>query len=85
MGETPYSVFHGNLGGKKVIVKMAMDEDMSELKQEFSTTCRRLFKLQGSAIPKCHSMFVSDSSAFLLLKDRGSSISSFAYLTKSQK
>lgn len=78
--QTPFPVFRGNLGSRRVIVKMAEDEFVPQLCHE-AEIYRKLQCIQGRAIPLCHDLFfITSTCALLLMEDCGESLVSFSVL-----
>jgi hypothetical protein len=78
-------VYRGDLDGNKVVVKLAENDLVHQLKHEMEVY-RLLKDLQGEVIPICHGLFLAaDSFAFLILEDCGTAPESFSKLTYAQR
>ena len=79
------SVYRGDLDGKKVVIKLAEDDMVHQLRHEMGVYTH-LKDLQGKVIPICHGLFlVGGSWAFLIIEDCGTPLESFSDLTSAQR
>lgn len=85
MSHTISSVFLANFRGRDVVVKMAEDDLMHNLKQE-ADMYRKMKDIQGDVIPRSYGLFfLRGTCALLVLEDCGSALKSFANLTSTQR
>jgi hypothetical protein len=78
-------VYRGDLDGNKVVIKLAENDLVHQLKHEMEVY-KLLKDLQGQVIPICHGLFlVGDSFALLILEDCGTPPESFSNLTYTQR
>jgi hypothetical protein len=79
------SVYRGDLDGNKVVIKLAQDDLMQQLRHEMEVY-KHLKDLQGQVIPICYGLFLlGDSCALLILEDCGTPPESFEDLSSIQR
>jgi len=85
MGHTMSAAFRAYFRGRDVVVKMAEDDLMHGLEHE-ADMYRRMRDMQGDVIPHLYGLFfLRGTCALLVLEDCGSSLKSFANLTRTQR
>jgi hypothetical protein len=79
------SVYRGDLDGHKVVIKLAQDDVVQQLRHEMEVY-KHLKDLQGQVIPICYGLFLlEDSGALLILEDCGTPLESFKDLSVIQR
>jgi hypothetical protein len=83
--DTTSSAFRAYFRGLDVVVKMAEDDLMAQLRHE-AEIYQKLEDIQGDVIPHMYGLFIlRGSCALLVLEDCGTSIKSFSHLTEPQR
>lgn len=78
-------MYRGDLDGNKVVIKLAQDDLMQQLRHEMEVY-KHLKDLQGQVIPICYGLFLlGDSCALLILEDCGTPPESFEDLSSIQR
>jgi hypothetical protein len=80
-----FSVFRGDLDGRKVITKMTENNSLVEVLRHESLIYQHLSYIQGSVIPTCLGLFAVGAGCLLVMTDCGVSPTSFSTLTDSER
>jgi hypothetical protein len=80
-----FSVYRGDLDGRKVVAKIAEEDGLVELLQHEGLVYQHLSSIQGSVIPTCLGLFTTGAALILITEDCGAPLESFSTLTDGER
>jgi hypothetical protein len=80
-----FSVFLGDLDGRKVVAKMTDKDELGEVLRHERLIYQHLSDLQGSVVPTCYGLFTVEASHLLITEDCGVSLTSFSTLSNHER